>query len=111
MGEEGLGKEGEVYKVMTVITNPDSRVEIQADGQTEGRDGQTVGSSGGLCPNLPVNTAAITAAGHEDVSQTATSISEESLHGEDVKENRDSTVEAESQQDKSKSKSLTESFS
>lgn len=111
MGEEGLGKEVEVYKVMTVITNPDSRVEIQADGQTEGRDGQTE-SSGGLCPNLPVNTAAFTAAGHEDVSQTdITDISEESLHGEDVKENRDSTVEAESQQDKSKSKSLTENFS
>ncbi|KAK3573330.1 hypothetical protein QTP86_022713 [Hemibagrus guttatus] len=109
MGEEGLVKEGEVNQIIT-ITNldaiVDSRVEIQVDGQTKGREGETESLSG-LCPILPVNTAAFsevqrrTAAGNEDMSQTAQNISAESLHEEDAKENRNSTVEAESQQDKS----------
>lgn len=102
MGEEGLGKEVEVNKIMTVITKVecvvDSRGEIQeerCDGQTRGAareqatEGETEKSSG-LCPIVPANTSAA----NKDVFK--------SLNGEEAKENRDSTVAPENQQHKSK---------
>ncbi|XP_017319574.1 MAD2L1-binding protein [Ictalurus punctatus] len=98
MGEEGLGKEVEVNKIMTVITKVecvvDSRGEIQeerCDGQTRGAareqatEGETEKSSG-LCPIVPANTSAA----NKDVFKP--------LNGEEAKENRDSTVAPENQQ-------------
>lgn len=119
MGEEGLGREGEVKKIMTVITKPESVVdsdgvqEEPCDGQNKGTaseqdtEGETENSSG-LCPILPVSTAAVsevqrhTAAGSKDVCENAPNIRAEPLNGEEKKENKDSTVVPESYQDNSK---------
>ncbi|MCJ8730964.1 hypothetical protein PDJAM_G00190250 [Pangasius djambal] len=132
MGEEGLGKEGEVSKIMTVITKPECVVDSGGEVEVEQCDGQSRDSesqqhtqgetenSSGLCPVLPVSTAAFseaqrhttttttrtTAAGNKDVSQKAPNVRAESLNGEEAKENRDSTAAPESQQDNSKCKSF-----
>lgn len=121
MGDEVLGKEGAVNKIMTVITKPDSVADTQAeecDGQTKGAsreqdtEGETEGSSR-LCPIVRVNTAAarevqrhIAAAGSHDVSENTRNIKAESQNKEEAKENKGSTGEPESQQDRSKYSSL-----
>lgn len=116
MGEEGHGLD-EANKIMTVLTNADSVVDIQAeecDGQSTGAareqdTGAEKGSCSGLCPIVPLNTAAgsedqrhTAAAGNQDVSQHAANIRDESLKGDEAKENGDITTAPESQQDRSK---------
>lgn len=127
MGEEGLGKEGEVSTVMTVITKLDAVAEAQVeecDGQSNGAAreqdaGAESERSSGLCPIVPLNTAAVVedqrraaADGNQEASQNATDIRSESLNGEDAKENRESAEAPESHQGGSECKNFfTELFS
>lgn len=112
MGEETHGK-GEAYKIMTVISTADSVVDIQAeecDGRSTGaareqEPGAEKGICSGLCPIIPLNTAAgsedqrLTAAtANQDVFQSAAKLRDESLKGDETTESQQNRSKWESKQ-------------